>query len=62
MVRRFGLGVFSAMFFAYRDSKRAKWLLAENWEELIKQPIAEVRAFLNVPAPRKYNQLLGSRS
>ena len=62
LVRRFGLGVFSAMFFAYRDSKRAKWLLAENWEELIKQPIAEVRAFLNVPVPRKYNQLLGSRS
>ena len=62
LVRRFGLGVFTAVFFAYRDSKRAKWLLAENWEELIKQPITEVRAFLNVPEPKKYNQLLANCS
>ena len=50
------------VFLAYRDSKRAKWLLAENWEELIKRPISEVRAFLNVPEPKKYNQLLASGS
>ena len=62
LVRRFGLGVFPAVFLAYRDSKRAKWLLAENWEELIKLPISEVRAFLNVPEPKKYNQLLASGS
>ena len=62
LVRRFGLGVFSAVYFAYRDSRRAKWLLAENWEELIKHPISEVRASLNVPEPMKYNQLLTSHA
>ena len=58
LVKRFGLGVFIAVYRAYRDSKRAKWLLAEDWEELLDKPIEDVRAYLHIPEPRKYNQLL----
>ena len=62
LVKRFGFGVFIAVFRAYRDSKHAKWLLAEDWEELLEKPIEDVRAYLRIPTPKKYNQLLAKHS
>lgn len=38
----------------FRRGRRAAWLPGEAWEELLAQPIGEVRARLNVGAPPVY--------
>ena len=57
---RYGLQVFSAVYKAYRSSKRAKWLPEQNWEELLEKPIEDVRQFLKIHPPVHYQQLLSN--
>ena len=56
----YGLKVFSAVYKAYKSSKRAKWLPEQNWEELLTKPIEEVRQFLEIHPPVHYQQLLSN--
>ncbi len=39
---------------AMRRGKRAKWLVAAQWETLLSQPISRVRDQLNIDPPRPY--------
>jgi ubiquinone biosynthesis protein Coq4 len=52
--------VFHAVYKAYRDSKKAKWLPEQNWEALLKEPIDEVREELGIRSPAAYRQLLST--
>ncbi|GAA0669796.1 ubiquinone biosynthesis protein COQ4 [Sphingomonas insulae] len=48
----------------YRNGKRAAWLLGEDYEALMHEPIAAARARLNIPEPLVYRQaqaVLGAR-
>lgn len=60
MRTRYGLKIFSAVYKAYRSSKRAKWLPEQNWEELLERPIEDVRQFLKIHPPVHYQQLLSN--
>lgn len=49
-----------AVFEAYRQGRRADWLIGADWEELLAQPLESVRARFRVSAPRCYPQILPS--
>ena len=53
----FGWGVFKAAWRAYRDGKKAAWLPAADWENLLTLPIAEVRDELRIQPPARYLEL-----
>ena len=57
MRSHYGFKVFSAVYKAYRASKKAKWLPEQNWENLLKKPIDEVREKLAIESPSHYQQL-----
>lgn len=40
----------------YRNGRRAAWLLGEDYEALMDEPIAAARARLNIPEPTLYRQ------
>ena len=46
-----------AVWEAYRQGGRAGWLIAADWENLLAQPLAAVRARFRVAAPTQYPQL-----
>ena len=56
----YGFKVFSAVFKAYRDSRKAKWLPEQNWEALLKKPIDAVRRELGIQSPIAYRKLLSN--
>lgn len=56
--RVLGPGVFKAMWCAYRAGRRASWLPEQDWEALLRLPVADVRRELAVPAPTTYWQVL----
>ena len=58
MRRYYGFRVFSAVYKAYRDSAKAKWLPEQNWESLLEKPITEVREELQINSPIAYKQML----
>jgi ubiquinone biosynthesis protein COQ4 len=39
----------------YRNGKRAAWLLGENYEALLREPIESARRRLNIPEPQLYH-------
>jgi len=47
-----------AVFEAYRQGRRAKWLIGADWESLLSQPLAAVRAQLGVTPPTRYPRIL----
>jgi ubiquinone biosynthesis protein COQ4 len=55
--KRLGWAVPKAAYRAYRDGKRAQWLPAQDWEQLLSQPIGDVRAKLNIPPPERYQAI-----
>ncbi len=58
MRRHYGFKVFSAVYRAYRASKKAEWLPQQDWEKLLKRPIDEVREQLLIKSPVHYQKLL----
>ena len=46
-----------AVWEAYRQGRRALWLIGADWENLLAQPLATVRARFRVEAPTLYPQL-----
>jgi len=57
LAKEYGNGVFRVAWNAYQDGKRAAWLPAQDWEALLRLPIAEVRETLNIGEPQDYNTL-----
>lgn len=55
----YGGGVFKVAWGAYRAGKAAAWLPGQDWEALLRQPIADVRANLNIDPPTLYLALRG---
>ena len=55
-----GEHVARAIFEAYRQGKRAKWVIAADWENLLSQPLEWVRAQLGVTPPTRYPRILPS--
>ncbi|MGC2416040.1 MAG: Coq4 family protein [Stellaceae bacterium] len=49
-----------AVFEAYRQGKRADWLIGADWERLLSHPLDAVRAQFRVSAPTYYPQILPS--
>jgi ubiquinone biosynthesis protein COQ4 len=55
-----GFAVRRAVFEAYRRGRRAGWLIGADWENLLAQPLMQVRAQFGVePAPR-YTQVIAT--
>ena len=52
-----GVTVFGALWRGYRDGKKAGWLLAADWENLLEQPLENVRDTYGIPAPERYQRL-----
>ena len=49
--------VLSAAWQAYRNGRRAAWLPAADWEALLAQPLAAVRAQLKLTPPTQFQKL-----
>ena len=54
--KEIGSGVAAAMWQGYRAGRKAEWLPAQDWENLLSLPIDEVRECLNIGEPVKYHQ------
>jgi len=54
----YGRDVYSAVWRAYRDGKRAAWLPGQDWRALLAQPVDEVRSRLGIEVPERYTALL----
>lgn len=50
----FGNRIFSIVWGAFQDGRRASWLPAEDWETLLPLPIDDVRRLLAIPEPATY--------
>lgn len=55
--QEYGRGVWSALWQAYCDGRRAAWLPGQDWEHLLTQPLESVREQLNMQAPSVYQSL-----
>ena len=55
-----GPGVFRALLRGYRDGRRAAWLPAAHFEDLLSQPITDVRTRLRIPEPVPYRALIAA--
>ena len=52
-----GITVFGALWRGYRDGKKARWLLAADWETMLEQSLESVRESYGIPAPERYQRL-----
>lgn len=55
--QEYGRGVYRAAWRAYRDGKRAAWLPAQDWENLLCEHIDELRQHLRIDPPQDYISL-----
>ena len=55
-----GRHVMRAVFEAYRQGRRADWVIGADWEALLGQPLDAVRAQFGVTPPTYYPQILPS--
>jgi ubiquinone biosynthesis protein COQ4 len=54
------LYVLRAVYEAYRQGRRAAWVIGADWESLLSQPVDSVRAQFRVSAPTYYPRVLPS--
>ena len=54
------LYVLRAVYEAYRQGRRAAWVIGADWENLLSQPVDSVRAQFRVSAPTYYPRVLPS--
>ncbi len=52
--RELGFGVLRALWQAYRAGQRASWLPAQDWEDLLRLPLEDVRHYLGIREPSVY--------
>ena len=53
-----GAPAIRAVLQGFRTGRRAQWLIAQDWEALLKRPIDEVRAELHIDRPSYYRRSL----
>ncbi len=58
LTRGYGRGTVRALLRAHKDGKRARWLAAESFEDLLSQDIEVVRENLGIPEPTAYWSIL----
>lgn len=58
LARGYGRGTVRALWRAYRDGKRASWLAAQPFEEMLGTSIQELRRRLSIPDPMAYWHVL----
>lgn len=62
LYREYGHGTFAALWRAYGDGKRASWLLAQPYEEMLPLNIEQVRVMLSIPDPNAYRVVLARQN
>lgn len=62
LYREYGHGTFAALWRAYGDGKRASWLLAQPYEEMLPLNIEHVRVMLSIPDPNAYRVVLARQN
>lgn len=55
--RALGPGALRAMWQGFRSGRHASWLPAQEWEALLRVPVAEVRRLLAVAPPSAYREV-----
>ena len=53
-----GQHVMRAVFEAYRQGRRANWVIGADWENLLSRPLDAVRAQFKVTSPRYYPRIV----
>ncbi len=54
LAQGYGRGTIHALWRAYRDGKRASWLAAQPYEEMLGTDVQELRSMLSIPEPTAY--------
>ena len=62
LYRQYGHGTFAALWRAYGDGKRASWLLAQPFEEILPMNVEQVRVMLSIPDPNAYRVVLARQN
>ncbi|MXZ43537.1 MAG: ubiquinone biosynthesis protein [Gammaproteobacteria bacterium] len=62
LYREYGHGTFAALWRAYGDGKRASWLLAQPYEDMLQLNIEQVRVMLTIPDPNAYRVVLARQN
>lgn len=62
LYREYGHGTYAALWRAYGDGKRASWLLAQPYEEMLQLNIEQVRVMLSIPDPNAYRVVLARQN
>ncbi|MYC26174.1 MAG: ubiquinone biosynthesis protein [Gammaproteobacteria bacterium] len=62
LYREYGHGTFAALWRAYGDGKRASWLLAQPYEDMLPMNIEQVRVMLSIPDPNAYRVVLARQN
>ncbi|HVJ55161.1 MAG TPA: Coq4 family protein [Aliidongia sp.] len=55
-----GLPVKRAVWEAYRHGRRAAWMLHQDWEALLAEPLEQVRRNLNILPPTRYQSIIAA--
>ena len=62
LYREYGHGTIAALWRAYGDGKRASWLLAQPYEEILPLNIEQIRVMLSIPDPNAYRVVLARQT
>ena len=62
LYQEYGHGTFAALWRAYGDGKRASWLLAQPYEDVLPMNIEQVRVMLSIPEPNAYRVVLARQN
>lgn len=62
LYREYGHGTLAALWRAYGDGKRASWLLAQPYEDILPMNIEQIRIMLSIPDPNAYRVVLARQN
>lgn len=54
LAKGYGRGTIHALWRAYRDGKRASWLAAQPFEQMLGTDVQQLRSMLDIPEPTAY--------
>lgn len=58
LAKGYGRGTIHALWRAYRDGKRASWLAAQPFEQMLGTDVDQLRSMLSIPEPTAYWMVL----
>lgn len=62
LYRQYGQGTWAALWRAYIDGKRASWLIAQPYEEILPMNVDQIRVMLSIPEPNAYRVVLARQN